>query len=113
MSVSFTGDVCTHVVTCHSPTNVSTDTEIEHFYNELSTYVQSFPPHDLVMIVGDLNAHLGKDKCNVNAFYATTNRNGQLLLDFAQENAFTIGALKFNKKTSKKVTWTSPNGQFH
>ncbi|MCP4486013.1 MAG: RNA-directed DNA polymerase [Gammaproteobacteria bacterium] len=34
-------------------------------------------------------------------------------MDFAQENGFTIGGLKFNKKTSKKVTWTAPNGQLH
>ena len=113
MSISFTGHVCTHVVTCHSPTNVSTDLDVEQFYDELSTCVQSFPPHDIVVIAGDLNAHLGKDTCNSNAYYVSTNRNGQHLLDFAQENAFTIGGLKFNKKSSKKVTWTAPNGQLH
>jgi hypothetical protein len=75
MSVSFTGDVCTHIVTCHSPTNVSTDLEVEQFYAELATCVQSFPPHDIVVIAGDLNAHLGKDTCNTNAYYSTT---GQL-----------------------------------
>ena len=47
------------------------------------------------------------------SYYECTNRNGQHLLDFAQENAFTIGWLKFNKKSSKKVTWTAPNGQLH
>ena len=113
MSVSFTGDVCTHIVTCHSPTNVSTDLEVEQFYAELAICVQSFPPHDIVVIAGDLNAHLGKDTCNTNAYYGSTNRNGQHLLDFAQENALTIGGLKFNKKSSKKVTWTAPNGQLH
>ena len=60
-----------------------------------------------------VNAHLGKNTCNTNAYYECTNRNGQHLLDFAQENAFTIGWLKFNKKSSKKVTWTAPNGQLH
>ena len=113
MSISFTGDVCTHIVTCHSPTNVSTDLEIDHFYNELSTCAQSFPPHDLVVIAGDLNAHLGRDTCNTNAYYESSNRNGQRLLDFAQENGFTIAGLKFNKKSSKKVTWIAPNGQLH
>ena len=113
MSVSFTGDVCTHIVTCHSPTNVSTDLEIDNFYNELSTCAQSFPPHDIVVIAGDLNAHLGKDTSNTNAYYVSTNRNGQHLMNFAQENGFTIAGLKFNKKSSKKVTWTAPNGQLH
>ena len=113
MSVSFTGEVCTHIVTCHSPTNVSTDLEVEQFYADLITCVRSFPPHDIVAIAGDLNAHLGKNTCNTNAYYECTNRNGQHLLDFAQENAFTIGLLKFNKKSSKKVTWTAPNGQLH
>ena len=113
MSVSFTGEVCTHIVTCHSPTNVSTDLEVEQFYADLTTCVRSFPPHDIVAIAGDLNAHLGKNTCNTNAYYECTNRNGQHLLDFAQENAFTIGWLKFNKKSSKKVTWTAPNGQLH
>ena len=96
-----------------SPTNVCTDLEVEQFYDDLATCVQSFPPHDIVVIAGDLNAHLGKDTCNTNAYYGSTNRNGQHLLDFAQENSLTIGGLKFNKKASKKVTWTAPNGQLH
>ena len=113
MYVSFTGHVRINVITCHAPHNASTDTEMEDFYNELSSCVQSFCPHDINIIAGDHNAHLGSDICNKNAFYSTTNRNGQLLVDFAQENSLSIASLKFNKKKSKKVTWTAPNGQLH
>ena len=113
MSVSFTGQVKTHIINCHSPTNVSPDQEIDDFYGLLTDLVQSFPPHDLVIIAADFNAHIGKDQTNHNAYYKDTNRNGQHLLNFCQENNLKISSTKFNKKDSKKVTWISPKGQNH
>jgi hypothetical protein len=101
MYVSFTGHVRINVITCHAPHNASTDTEMEEFYNELSSCVQSFCPHEIIFIARDHNAHLSSDICNKNVFYSTTNRNGQLLVDFAQENSLSIASLKFNKKKSK------------
>ncbi len=41
MSVSFSGDIKFHVITCHAPTNVSTDEEIKTFFNELSEVIMN------------------------------------------------------------------------
>ena len=97
-----------HVVTCHAPTNISSDEEITKFYSDRSECIQSFPPHDIVVIAGDLNAHLGRDLCNLNAFYDKTNRNGKMLLEFCQENNLSIGALKFNKKLPRRLHGLPP-----
>ena len=113
MSVSFTSNPIVHVITCHAPHSGTTDDEIASFYEDLTDHVDTIPTHDLIVIAGDLNAHIGRDKANQNAYYPSTNRNGQLLLDFALENSFTIGALKFNKRRTKKVTWKAPNGGLH
>ena len=115
MYVSFTGHVRINVITCHAAPNTInySDAEKEDFYNDLSSCVKSFSPHEIVIVAGDQNAHLGRDVCNNNAFYVTTNENGQLLVDFAQEHSLSNASLKFNKKKSKKVTWTAPNGQLH
>ena len=113
MFVSFTGHVRINVITCHAPHNGATIEEMDEFYDDLSSCIKSFNVHDINIIAGDHNAHLGRDVCNKNAFYATTNRNGQFLVDFAQENSLSIASLKFNKKKSKKITWTAPNGQLH
>ena len=113
MCVSFTGNPKTHIITCHSPTNVSTDDEINQFYNTLSDFINTIPTHDLIVIAGDLNAHLGKDLCGSNAYYDVTNRNGKLLKEFSSEHSLTIGFPKFEKRKTKKVTWIAPNGQEH
>ena len=113
MSVSFCGTLTTHIINYHSPTNVASDIEIETFYNELSDFIHTIPPHDLIIVAADANAHLGRDLCSKNAFYPTSNRNGKLLHDFCSEHNLTPGFPKFCKRNSKKVTWIAPNGDQH
>ena len=113
MSASFTGNPITHVITCHSPTNSSTEEDVDSFYQDLSEFLDTIPAHDLVIIAGDLNAHLGVDLCGANAYYDTTNRNGTKLHDFASEYSLTLGFPKFMKHKTKKVTWIAPNLDEH
>ena len=113
MSASFTGNPTTHVITCHSPTNASTEEDVDSFYHDLSEFLDTIPAHDLVIIAGDLNAHLGVDLCGVNAYYDITNRNGIKLHDFASEHSLTLGYPKFTKRRTKKVTWIAPNLDEH
>ena len=43
-----------------SPTNVSEETELVTFYDELSSLVRSIPKHNMLVIGGDMNAQIGK-----------------------------------------------------
>ena len=48
----------------HSPTNVSDETELVTFYEELFSLVRSIPKHNLLVIGGDMNAQIGKNRNN-------------------------------------------------
>ena len=56
---TFNGNLCTAIVSCYSPTNASE--EITPFYNELSSLVRHVPKFNVLIIVGYMNAHIGKD----------------------------------------------------
>lgn len=63
--VSFSGNPNLIVITTYSPTEGAPDTEAESFHADLMAAVHDVPRHHLLMIEGDLNAHLGKNDVNV------------------------------------------------
>ena len=42
------------IIPCHSPTNVSEETDLITFYNEISSFVRNIPKHNVLVIVGDM-----------------------------------------------------------
>ena len=58
MAATFNGNSRVIIISCYSPTNVSEETELVTFYDELSSLVRSIPKHMLV-IGGDMNAQIG------------------------------------------------------
>ena len=78
MCASFNGNICTTV------TNVSDKTDITAFYNELSSLVWHIHKHILI-IGGDVNIQIGKDRHNNVCLHNSPNRNGEYLADFSLE----------------------------
>ena len=91
-----------------APTNVSEETELVAFYDELSSLVRSTPKHVLV-IGGDMNAQLGKNGNNKYILHNTSNRNGQHQTDFMIENRLTCLNTNFQKRKAKLWTYTYVN----
>ena len=60
----------------YSPTNVSEETELVAFYDELSSLVCSIPKHNVVVIGRDMNAQIGKNGNNKYSLHNMSNRNG-------------------------------------
>ena len=85
MAATFNSNPRATIISYYSPTNVSEETELVTFYNELSSLVRSIPKHMLV-IGGDMNAQIGKNGNNKYSLHNTSNRNGQHLTDFMIEN---------------------------
>ena len=56
MVATFNGNPSATVMSCYSPTNVSEETDLITFYNELSSLVCSIPKHNVFIIGGDMNA---------------------------------------------------------
>ena len=56
--------------------------DIITFYNELSSFAQHIPRHNVLT----MNAQISKDENNKLCFHNLPNRNGKYLTDFSLEN---------------------------
>ena len=92
-----------------SPTNVSEETELVAFYDELSSLLRSIPKHNELVIGGDMNAQIGKNGSNKYSLHNTSNRNGQHLTDLMIENRLTCLNTNFQKWEGKLLTYTYAN----
>ena len=76
MAATFNGNPRATIISCYSPTNVSEETELVTFYDELSSLVRRIPKHNMLVIGGDMNAQIGKNGNNKYSLHNTSNRNG-------------------------------------
>ena len=109
MAATFNGNPKATIISCYSPTNVSEETKLVTFYEELSSLVHSIPKHNLLVIGGDMNAQIEKNRNNKYSLHNTSNRNGQHLIDFMIENRLTCLNTNFQKKEGKLWTYTYAN----
>ena len=107
---NFKGTPATTVITVYSPTNVEKEEVVDKFYDDLREAIKTVPAHNVTLIIGDLNARVGKDDGKF-PYHAETNRNGEKLVDFAQETNLVICNTIFQKRLSKLWTYLSPKGE--
>ena len=108
MAATFNGNPRATII-CYSPTNVSEETELVTFYDELSSLVRSIPKHNMLVIGGDMNAQIGKNGNNKYSLHNTSNRNGQHLTDFMIENRLACLNTNYQKREGKLWTYTYAN----
>ena len=82
MAAKFNGNPRATIISCYNPINVSEETELVTFYDELSSLVRRIPKHNVLVIGGDMNAQIEKNRNNKHSLHNTSNRNGQDLIDF-------------------------------
>ena len=86
LTATFNGNPRATIISCYSPSNVSEETKLVAFYDELSSLVHSNAKHNMLVIGGDMNAQIGKNGNNKYRLHNTSNRNGQVLTDFMIKN---------------------------
>ena len=94
----FNGNPLTTVIVHYSPTKGS-ETAEDH-YNNLANTIKSIPKHNVLLVVGDCNAHIGKEEAKF-TYHQVTNTNRKLLLDLAEENNLIITNTIFQKRLGK------------
>ena len=109
MIATFNGDLSASIISCYSSTNVSEETELIAFYDELSSLVRSILKHDVLVIGGDKNAQIGKNVNHKFSLHNSSNRNRQHLTDFTIENRLTCLNTNFQKREGKLWTYTCTN----
>ena len=71
MAATLDGNSRATIISCYSPTNVSEETELVAFYDELSSLLRSIPKHNVLVISGDMNAQIRKKTETTNTVYTT------------------------------------------
>ena len=108
----------TTIIQCYSPTEDADDEDKDEFYTQLQGVLLAVPKHDILLVMGDLNAKVGSDNigfehCIGKHGLGTRNDNGERFLDFCMENDLVIGGTIFKHKDIHKQTWNSPDGVTH
>ena len=98
MAATLNGNPKATIISCYSPTNVSEETKLVTVYEKLSSLVRSIPKHNLLVIGGDMNAQIGKNRNNKYSLHNTSNRNRQHLTDFMIENRLTCLNTNYQKR---------------
>jgi len=89
------------------------DTEKDVFYDGLRNLYDACPKHDVKLIIGDLNAQIGKGAMyyptvGKEAFHQESNENGKRLIHFAASRNMIICTTLFPRKDIHTKTWRSP-----
>ena len=109
MAATFNGNPRATIICCYSPTNVSEETELVAFYDDLSSLAHSIPKHNVLFIGGDMSAQIGKNGNNKYSLHNTSNRNRQHLTDFMTENKLTCLNTNYQKRKGKLWTYSYVN----
>ena len=94
------------------PTTDASDEDLEAFYNTVQEALDKISPRDLVMLMGDWNAKVGKalQKSANMGIYGLGERNqrGEKLLEWCISNDMVIGNTIFPHHSRRLYTWQSP-----
>ena len=102
------------VIQDYAPTSNAEEAEVEWFYEDLQELLKLTPKKDVLFIIGDWNAKVGRQETpGVTDKFGLGMRNeaGQRLIEFCQENALVIANTLFQQHKRRLYTWTSPEGQ--
>ena len=95
---TFNDNPSTAIISWYSPANVSEETDLIAFYNELFSLDLSIPKHDVLIIGGVMNAQRGKNIHKKFSLHSSSNRNMEYLTDFTLEDRLTCLNTNFRKK---------------
>ena len=101
----------TLIIVC-AATEDNTDETKEQFYDNLQYLLDKTPKNDTIIILGDVNAQLEKERLykevtGQHTLHEETNRNGELLCEFAYANNIVVISTNLQHKRIHKITWLS------
>ena len=101
------------LINIHAPTEDKEEEIKEQFYEELQRTQDKIPKHDITIIMGDMNAKLGKEEVfsqviGCHSLHNSTNENGEMVAHYAINNDMFVISTNFQHKKIHNGTWTSP-----
>ena len=104
------------VLSVHAPTEVSDENVKDRWYEELQLVLDRIPGHDMLIILGDMNAQIGRETAAFHgsigrhSLHETCNDNGIRMATLATAYGLVVGGTLFPHKDKHKGTWISPDG---
>ena len=105
----------TTVIQVYAPTNDADEDDKESFYDQLQKVVDKTPRHDILLLLGDMNAKIGSKLEGEDGIVGSyglkcvRNENGEKFVSFCGLNNLAIATTMFPHKDIHLHTWTSPN----
>ena len=104
------------LISVYAPTMTHPDEEREAFYCCLREAIHSVPSKDKLLLLGDFNARVGRNKHAWPGVlgshgHGKENSNGLLLLSLCAEESLVITNTVFKHKDAHKVTWMHPRSK--
>lgn len=104
LCANFNGNPATTIIVHYAPVE-GNDEAIDHYIN-LANAINKAPKHNIIIVIGDCNAHIGKEDARY-TYHNETNKNGKLLLELADEANMLITNTHFQKRSGKLWTYIS------
>ena len=108
------------IIQVYVPTNDAEDVSKEEFHEQLQREVEETARHDVLIVMGDLNAKIGQDnegweKVMGQHGLGRMNENGESLATFCGNNDLVIGGSLFKHRDIRKITWkgSESNRPYH
>ena len=100
---------------CYAPTTDSEEKAKDTFYQQLQKALDDVRSHDILLMIGDLNAKVGssnegREKIIGKSGCGQMSENGERLADICGLNDLVIGGTIFKHREIHKLTWISPDG---
>jgi len=118
MMVHFKGNPTTTIIIAYAPTEDKSDAEKDTFYDDLQRCTHDVPPHNVLILAGDLNARLGSDSHTTNpraigkhTYHHSTDDNGNRLVNYCEACNMRSTQTRFPQPKSRSWTWSHPNGK--
>lgn len=101
------------IVNAYAPTEDAEEGKKSEFYEKIEEIYGDIPKNDIVLIMGDFNAKVGREDHNAGiagkeTIHAETNDNGSRLCNLAFTTDTIISSTKFRHRMEHKITWLWP-----
>ncbi|KAI5751635.1 hypothetical protein M8J77_009428 [Diaphorina citri] len=105
------------IINFHAPTNDSNRKDPEttdRLWEKLEEIIEKVPEHHSILLIGDFNAQVGKEKKfrNIVGDYPAhkrTNKNGERLVEICKSCNLVLKSTAFRHLPRKSKTWKHPN----